>query len=186
MLRLHEVENNKSFKLTVFKKEPCDNNDLTEKEKEILKYIKNDDLSNQSNDVKDTDWIDLKVEVMQAKQHFETTRLSLEVRDIIRLYDWFKCLSENRLPDSSILSFTEPYIRFFYYEKRDNQIKIIVNLWGRLKPDFMPILESEYHFIKDGFNSDDWPILFKLKFDELNRISDDLLRIVADYKKEIK
>jgi len=100
------------------------------------------------------DWCLLKVEIKQGNQLFEKVDQALEATELVEIYEWFKCLSENRLPQYAHLTFTEPCISFEFLSCKNEQVRISVELSHELKPDF----ELEQFQSKHS----DWVIVFEL------------------------
>lgn len=107
-------------------------------------------------------WCLLKIEVQQDEQIFEATDAALYATELTELYEWFQCLSENRLPTYAHLSFFEPCISFKFLSCKEKSIEISVLLDDELKPDFA-LKQSES-------DNTDWNIVFKLSEQDFEKI----------------
>ena len=117
-------------------------------------------------DSKRDDWCLLKLKVKQGEHYFEQTDPAIETTELERLYDWFKCLSERRLPRFARLSFTEPCISFEFLACTDDSIRISINLSHELKPEF--------ELNQFGFCNNDWKIVFNLDEENISKILENI------------
>jgi hypothetical protein len=106
-------------------------------------------------------WLLLKVKVEQEGMIFEKIDATLTTTELIDLYEWFKCLAENRLPQYAHLTFTEPCISFNFLSYQNNRVRISIELSHELKPDF----EIDQFKTK----SIDWNIVFDLDSNVLEK-----------------
>lgn len=81
-------------------------------------------------------WCLLRVEIKQGDQVFEKVDPALEANELIELCEWFKCLSNNRLPRYAKLTFAEPCLSFEFLACSNNHVRISVELSHELKPEF--------------------------------------------------
>ncbi|MFC1836860.1 hypothetical protein ACFL2Q_19400 [Thermodesulfobacteriota bacterium] len=100
------------------------------------------------------DWCLLKVDIKQGYQSFEAVDPAIEASDLVRIFEWFKCLAEHRLPPYAELCFTEPCISFGFLAHRNEKVRISIELSNKLKPDF--------NLSQFGLSETDWRIVFEL------------------------
>lgn len=107
-------------------------------------------------------WCLLNVGVKQAENEFTSTDAAITTKELDRLYEWFHCLSEFKLPAYANISFLEPCIELRFLKYHEGTVRIAVNLMRELKPDF-PI---------DQFRreSPNWNIVFELSNDDFQLI----------------
>ena len=108
------------------------------------------------------DWCLLKVLVQHNGAVFEKIDPALETQELVRMYQWFECLSKNMLPRFACLSFTEPCIGFEFLAYNKGIVRISIGLGHELKPPFeLEQLRSK---------SSEWNIVFELDESDFNRI----------------
>jgi len=124
------------------------------------------------------DWCLLRVKIKQGENAFEKVDPALEARDVAQLYNWFKSLSENRLPRFAHLEFTEPCISFEFLACKNERVRFSINLSHELKPNF----ELEQ------FNSSntDWCIVFELNTDGFSEVLKGIERTINKYPSRVK
>jgi hypothetical protein len=81
-------------------------------------------------------WLLVRVKVTQGKNIFERVDAALETMDLVRLLQWFTCLSENRLPRYAHVNFTEPCMSLAFLACQENRVRISIELSHELKPNF--------------------------------------------------
>ena len=82
------------------------------------------------------DWCMVKAVVRQGDELYEAVDPALETTEIVGILEWFKCLSEHRLPRFGHLTFTEPCIEFEFLACEDELVRISINLSNELQPGF--------------------------------------------------
>ena len=103
---------------------------------------------------KDDDWLLLEVQLIQGVNRFSNIDAAINAHELVSAYEWFLCLSQNRLPRYAHLEFIEPCLSFQFLAAKDGKVRISIKLSHELKPDF-PI----YQF---GRSSDRWNVIFDL------------------------
>lgn len=100
------------------------------------------------------DWCLLKVSVAQGADAFERIDPAIEAPDLVKMRDWFDCLSTGRLPRRAHLSFVEPCISFDFLARSDAGIRFGIHLGAELTPPF-PLQQF-------GESIDEWHVVFEL------------------------
>ena len=118
-------------------------------------------------------WCLLKITVMHNGQSFEAEDPALETTEIVSLLNWFKRLSEHRLPKYGLLSFVEPCIEFEFISCKDKLVTISINLDYELKPDF--------NLTQFGSIYEHWNMRFDLNFNDFERIINELEVVLQKY-----
>lgn len=118
-------------------------------------------------------WCLLRVEVRQGNKSFERIDPALETTELLDLCEWFRCLSESRLPRYSRLTFTEPCISFEFLACKDDQVRISVELSHELKPDF----ELEQFQSKHS----EWTIVFELNSKDFEKTLTGIKEAINQY-----
>jgi hypothetical protein len=108
------------------------------------------------------DWCLLKVILQHNGSTFEKVDPALETEELVRMYQWFECLSKNMLPRFACLSFTEPCIDFEFLAYNEGIVRMSIGLSNELKPSFeLEQLRSK---------SNEWSIVFELDDSNFSRI----------------
>lgn len=119
------------------------------------------------------DWCLMKVEVEQGDDAFESIDPALEACELVGIYEWFKCLAENRLPRYAHLTFTEPCIGFEFLAYKDDRVRFSVELGHELKPNFdLNQFRPEKR---------DWVIVFELNRTDINGLLDGIGDAIKQY-----
>ena len=84
----------------------------------------------------DSNWCLVKVLISQRGKKFEAVDASLSTYELTVIRNWFRALSNNQLPYSASLHFTEPCLHFEFLGCNEDSIRIIIGLELELKPDF--------------------------------------------------
>ncbi len=121
----------------------------------------------------DANWCLLKIEVTQDNNRFQKIDPALETHDLTLIYDWFKCLSEDRLPRYAHLQFIEPCISFKFLARSNDTIRIAIILDFELKPNF-DLVQFQTKF-------SDWSIIFELTDVDFQEILSGLEQIIKKY-----
>ncbi|AWF80220.1 hypothetical protein BTJ40_05015 [Microbulbifer sp. A4B17] len=108
------------------------------------------------------DWCFIKLIVKQGKDTFEAVDPALETTELMRILEWFRHLSERRLPRYTRLSFTEPCLEFKFLACTDSSVRISIHLSHELKPNF--------ELKQFGRPPSDWRVVFELKEKEFNKV----------------
>jgi len=152
------------------------------------------------------DWLDLELELIQEEKQFRSTFPCLEVWHLVSLYKWFKALSEEKIPNSTIIYFLETNLAFEVSGLSEDMVTIHVLLDAEWKPDIkIEQLGPEYYnedckniaaykeqqkeFNKGiGFSDDEFPledssssIMFLLSKSDFNRILKGLDSAIKKY-----
>ena len=124
------------------------------------------------NDPEDN-WCLINTTVTQGNERFEVTDPALETTEIIKILEWFKCLSLHKLPRFNKLSFTEPCLEFEFLACHNSKIRIAINLSHEMKPHF------KINQFKRKIN--DWNIIFELSTDDFKSVIMDLEATLMQY-----
>lgn len=84
----------------------------------------------------DGNWLNIYLNVKSKLGNWQTIDPSLTTWEVQRIIEWFKELSESRIPESNILEFTEPNLSFSLLENSNvkyKRIRIIFDLESRPK-----------------------------------------------------
>ena len=119
------------------------------------------------------DWCLLEVNVTQGEYNFKRVDPALETTELVRLHQWFKCLSERRLPKFANLSFTEPCISFQFLGCTDEDVRISIQLGYELK--------SNFEIEQLGINNDNWKIVFTLNDRDFEGVLDGISQTLIAY-----
>lgn len=124
---------------------------------------------------KDTadDWCLVKASISQGEEFFEKIDPALDASELLELHNWFKALSENRLPRYSYLSFTEPCLSFEYLSFSNDIVRFGIKFSNELEPNFEL---NQLHSI-----SKSWNVVFGLKPCELVSIATSLEQTCKNY-----
>lgn len=108
------------------------------------------------------DWCLVKVIVKQGEDTFEAVDPALETTELLRVIEWFRCISRRKLPRYARLSFTEPCLEFKFLACTDDAVRISIHLSHELKPNFK---------LKQlGLSLSKWNVVFELGENEFNEI----------------
>lgn len=135
--------------------------------------LKCDVVGYQFPDDLEDNWCLLKVEVKQIEEVFEAIDPALETTDLVTLYDWFKCLSEKRLPKFAEITFVEPCISFEFLTYQNGKIRIAVKLSHELKPNFKL---KQFKFYQQ-----EWNIVFVLDDKDFKKILNGIEAVKNQY-----
>lgn len=105
-------------------------------------------------EIQKDDWCLLVIEVRQSNQVFTKTDPAIDAKELLAIYEWFKCLSEKKLPRYAELTFTEPCISFQFLAYRNEKVRIAIRLSHELEPDF--------EILQFRSESSNWTIVFEL------------------------
>lgn len=108
------------------------------------------------------DWCLVKASVVQGKRKFETTFPALAASELEGLLDWFKRLSQFKLPRFASKSFTEPCIEFQFLSCDFGVVGVSLLLAYEMKPNFK--------LRQFGRLTNDWTIVFELDSEDFTRI----------------
>lgn len=86
----------------------------------------------------DDDWCLVRVSVRQGQDMFERVDAALEAGELVSMRNWFRALSEDRLPRVARLEFTEPCLSFEFLARDENGVRFAVNLDAELRTLFLP------------------------------------------------
>jgi hypothetical protein len=118
-------------------------------------------------------WCLLKVTVKQDARCFEAIDPALETYDLIAIQNWFKSLSEGKLPRYAHLAFTEPCISFEFLACKDSRVRLGINLHNELTPDFKLKQFNARH--------SNWAIVFELDNDDFKKTLDGIRTAIDTY-----
>lgn len=124
-------------------------------------------------DNSEDDWCLVNTVVIQGNDKFEVTDPALETTEITSTLEWFKCLSVNKLPRFSKLSFTEPCLEFEFLACNNGKVRISVNLSHEMKPSF--------EINQFNRQSNDWNIIFELCADDFKSIIGNMEAALMQY-----
>ena len=119
------------------------------------------------------DWCLLEVNATQGEYNFKRVDPALDTTELVRLHQWFKCLSKRMLPRFANLSFTEPCISFQFLGSTDEEVRISIQLGHELKPNF----EIE----QLGISNDNWKIVFTLNDQDFVSVLDGISQTLIAY-----
>ncbi|QTD50067.1 WapI family immunity protein [Sulfidibacter corallicola] len=88
------------------------------------------------NDWQTNNWVYLKLIVMKGNERFSNTFAAMDTHEIIRMYQWFRCISEGRIPKWTKLGFIEPNISLHLQGCQDNVLWTKLHLSHEFTPDF--------------------------------------------------
>ena len=108
------------------------------------------------------DWCFVKVIVRQGKDTFETVDPALEATELHGILEWFRCLSERKLPRYARLCFTEPCLEFEFLACTNSSVRISIHLSHELKPNF--------DLKQFGLPPSEWSVVFELRENEFNKV----------------
>ncbi|MFC6633704.1 hypothetical protein [Microbulbifer taiwanensis] len=108
------------------------------------------------------DWCIIKVIVKQDEDTFEAEDPALETTELLSILEWFRCLSERRLPRYARLCFTEPCLEFEFLACTDSSVRISIHLSYELKPNF--------DLKQFGQRPSEWGVVFELDESEFNKV----------------
>lgn len=108
------------------------------------------------------DWCFVKVIVKQGKDTFEAVDPALETTELVNILEWFKCLSERKLPRYARLCFTEPCLEFEFLACTDSSVRISIHLSHELKPSF--------DLKQFGLPPSGWGLVFELRENEVYKV----------------
>ena len=118
-------------------------------------------------------WLMIMVTVAQAEKVFESADPALQTTDLVDLHDWFECLSSNRLPRYSRLTFIEPCLEFEFLAREESTVRIAIKLNHELKPAF--------NLEQFGRASENWSIVFNIGKSEFSGILKSLSLAIQQY-----
>jgi hypothetical protein len=124
------------------------------------------------NNLKDN-WCLLKVALRQGDKSFEVIDPALETVEIVELLEWFRSLSEHKLPRFVQLVFNEPCIEFACLGYNQDSVRISINLNHEIKPNF--------ELSQFGTHSKDWNIIFDLDTGDFKSIITGIEVVVAQF-----
>ena len=104
-------------------------------------------------------WCLLKIRVEQDGKVFEAIDPAIETTELPNLLNWFRCLSERKLPEYARLTFTEPCIGFEFLNNKNGTVRISIVLSHELRPKLMND-EEDYKIIFDLDDKDFENILY--------------------------
>ena len=104
-------------------------------------------------------WCLLKIRVEQDGKVFEAIDPAIETTELPNLLNWFRCLSERKLPEYARLTFTEPCIGFEFLNNKNGTVRISIVLSHELRPKLMND-EKDYEIIFDLDDKDFENILY--------------------------
>jgi hypothetical protein len=108
------------------------------------------------------DWCFVKVFVKQGTDTFEALDPALETTELLSILEWFRCLSERKLPRYARLCFTEPCLEFEFLACTESSVRISVHLNHELRPNF--------DLKQFGLPNSEWIIIFDLGEGQFNKI----------------
>lgn len=85
---------------------------------------------------KTDNWCLLKLNLSQENNIFITTDPAIEAMDLIDIINWFKCLSNYKLPKYGNLIFIEPCIEFKFIACHKDCVRISISLNNEMQPNF--------------------------------------------------
>lgn len=123
----------------------------------------------------DSNWYNVKIVVCQRENVFEKVDPALTTYGLVKIRDWFKNLSENKLPYSTTLTFTEPCIEFKLLGRDEEGVRIIIELNCELEPDFKltDYLCHEGSYLAKYEEQEEtkyWDMVFTLTDDDFKRV----------------
>lgn len=121
----------------------------------------------------DANWCQVKVKVVQDDKVFETIDPALETYDLIKIQQWFKDLSQKRLPKYAHLEFIEPCMSFEFASHNEDKVNIAIHLNYELKPHF--------DLIQFGIKYESWKMIFELTQNDFENILMGLERTTKMY-----
>lgn len=122
------------------------------------------------------DWYKVKATVFQGKRKFEKEFSALNASQLESLLDWFKCISQFKLPTSSRLSFSEPCIEFEYKSYQSykfGSVSFSVVLDYEMRPPFK--------LNQFGRLSKTWEISFEVNLLDLRKIVSNIDNVLIQF-----
>ncbi|MEE2730547.1 MAG: hypothetical protein VYA55_06960 [Pseudomonadota bacterium] len=118
-------------------------------------------------------WCMVKAVVEQSGDKFEYTDPALDARDLLKIRDWFKCLSERKLPRFARLTFIEPCLEFEFLACEGPTVRIAIGMSRELKPSF--------ELNQFGRANPSWRVVFELSEKEFIAILANMAKAIINY-----
>ncbi|MDB3936026.1 hypothetical protein N9383_04830 [Granulosicoccus sp.] len=93
---------------------------------------------------------------------FSVIAPALDARELVNLKQWFKCLSERKLPRFACNPFTELNLEFEFLASNDTSVRIAIGLRLEIKPDF--------ELVQLGRKSKDWRLVSESNSEQFSNI----------------
>lgn len=100
-------------------------------------------------------WCKVLLQIVDRERKFSVVDPALTTYDLVRLREWFQCLSSNKLPKFACQSFTEPNLEFCFLGAKEKSVRISIKLRLEMKPNFELVQLSQ--------TRDDWNLVFELE-----------------------